>query len=820
MKRIIGVMLLLALTNAVCAETAPEEEWSKTIGGTGHDELYSVQQTSDGGYILAGFTTSHSAGGFDFWLVKTDSNGNKQWDKTFGGTDRDEAYSVQQTSDGGYILTGRTESYGVGWCNIWLVKTNSDGAKEWDKTFGGNSYGCAQSVQQTSDGGYVIAGTTYSYSAGLSDFWLVKTDSNGNEQWNKTIGGTDYDKAYSVQQTSDGGYILAGYTGSYGAGGFDFWLVKTDSNGNKQWDKTFGGTGHDELYSVQQTTDGGYILAGYTTSYDGGPYDAWLVKTDSNGNEQWNNAIGGTGHDELYSVQQTTDGGYILAGYTTSYGDSGFDFWLVKTDSNGNKQWDMVFRGIDHDCARSVQQTSDGGYVLTGCTYLGSYRLGGGPYDAWLIKVGGVYTPTPTPTSDIRVWSSPSGARIYLGGVYQGVTGSDWFWIYDVSTGYCTIRLEKSGYEDYTETVYVSAGDTASVSAYLTATSNPTPAPTSTTARTPTPSHTLTPTPTTGSISASSAPSGADIYLDGAYKGTTPTTISDASPGSHTLKLEKYGYAEWLTSVHITSGVTESITAHLTTADVSPPAIRIDKPAIIDQNNNGLLEEGEKVTITYGANDPSGVTSIKILLDGTLLESQNQAETYTVTTNSLPVGKHTIRVEATDSKSNTGFEELQITVERTGPSVYFGTTRTTIKKGENAIFMLSAVNPIGNPSMTVQLILKPPSDVSVASSSFAKAGSGIHTCTQTIESGDNVRSIEVSLTGNEVGTHEVESEVYYQFRGSPKSPTRYETLTLIVEQDTRSADSESEAREIVVPGFGVMVAVMGLLAVYIWRKRR
>ena len=327
-------------------------------------------------------------------------------------------------------------------------------------------------------------------------------------------------------------------------------------------------------------------------------------------------------------------------------------------------------------------------------------------------------------------------------------------------------------------------------------------------------------TPEIGYIDIKSYPSGADIYLDGAYKGTTPTTIPDVSPGSHTLKLEKYGYAEWLTSVHVTAGVTESITAHLTTADVSPPAIRIDKPTIIEYNNNELLEEGEKVEITYGANDPSGVTSIKIMLDGITLESQNQAGTYTVTTNSLTMGKHTIRVVATDSKSNTGFEELLITVERTGPSVYFGTTRTTINKGEDAIFTLSAVNPIGNPPMTVQLILKPPSGVSVTSSSFAKAGSGIYTCTQTIESGDNVRSIEVRLTGNEVGTHEIASEVYYQFDGSPKSQTRYDMLTLVVEQDTRSVDSESEAREIVVPGFGAMVAVMGLLAVYLWRKRR
>jgi len=236
-------------------------------------------------------------------------------------------------------------------------------------------------------------------------------------------------------------------------------------------------------------------------------------------------------------------------------------------------------------------------------------------------------------------------------------------------------------------------------------------------------------------------------------------------------------------------------------SDLSPPAISILNPVIIEYNNNGLLEEGEKVKISYGANDPSGVSSVKIRLDGVMLESRNQAGTYTVTTNSLPVGVHTIRVEATDSKSNYNSEELPITVERTGPSVYFGTTKTMIHKGENAIFTLSAVNPIGNPPIEVQLILKPPSCVSVTSSSFAKGASGIYTCTQTIESGDNVRSINVDLTGNQVGTHEIESQVYYLFDGSPRSPTQYDTLTLVVEPNPLPTEAES-------PGFAVVVTIL------------
>jgi PGF-CTERM protein len=322
--------------------------------------------------------------------------------------------------------------------------------------------------------------------------------------------------------------------------------------------------------------------------------------------------------------------------------------------------------------------------------------------------------------------------------------------------------MEKDGWKKYT-------------------TPTPTPAPTTTPTSTPTP----TPSPTPAPEPTPTA---------------SPTTTPQQTP------------TEQVT-------VIPTATPIPTPVDTSPPAIRIDKPVTIEYNNNGLLEEGEKVTIIYGANDPSGVASIKILLDGAMLESQNQAGTYTVTTNALTMGRHTIRVEATDSKSNRGSEELQITVERTGPSVYFGTTRTTINKGEDAIFTLSAVNPIGNPSMTVQLILKPPSGVSVTSSSFAKGASGIYTCTQTIESGDNVRSIEVRLTGNQAGTHELESEVYYQFDGSPKSPTRYETLTLVVD-DHDSTPPTPTPMPTQSPGFAAVVAVIGLLAAYLRGRRR
>ncbi|MFH1010680.1 MAG: T9SS type A sorting domain-containing protein [bacterium] len=257
----------------------PDSLWSRTFGGSGSDGCSSVQQTTDGGYILGGETTSYGAGGSDFWLVKTDANGDSLWSRTFGGSDDDVCTSVQQTTDGGYILGGMTMSYGAGECDFWLVKTDANGDSLWSRTFGGSSNDICWSVQQTTDGGYILGGGTNSYGAGECDFWLVKTDAGGTQLWDTTFGGSSNDVCLSVQQTPGGGYILGGYTGSYGAGSEDFWLVKTDTSGTEEWSCTFGGSDLDGCNSVQQTSDGGYILGGETRSYGADPGNFWLVKT-------------------------------------------------------------------------------------------------------------------------------------------------------------------------------------------------------------------------------------------------------------------------------------------------------------------------------------------------------------------------------------------------------------------------------------------------------------------------------------------------------------------------------------------------------------
>ena len=256
---------------------------NETYGGPKDDAAYSILNSSDGGYVLAGYTKSFGVGGMDAWLVKVDSSGQMVWNKTFGGAGDDVAYSLIQAGTGGFVFAGYSASFGVGGSDVWLVKTDSAGTIEWNQTYGGASQDESFSIVQANDGGYLVVGSTNSSGAGQNDFWLVKTDVNGKISWNQTYGGAGEEVARSVVQASDGGYTVTGYRRSLNASAYDIWVVKTDATGVMLWNKTFGGAGHDGAFSILQTSDGGYALAGGTVSSSANRSDVWLVKIDSFG---------------------------------------------------------------------------------------------------------------------------------------------------------------------------------------------------------------------------------------------------------------------------------------------------------------------------------------------------------------------------------------------------------------------------------------------------------------------------------------------------------------------------------------------------------
>ncbi len=363
--------------------TQPPIQWEKTYGYPGAGFGHFVQQTSDGGYIATGVNFITGGSNAELYLVKTDAIGTVLWSQTYGvDSTFDCGYCVQQTTDGGYIIAGVYHGYG-----LWLIKTDSSGNQQWNQVFTSLWIDSAYCVQQTTDGGYVIVGG-YTYAPGPPDMWIIKTDSNGNQQWDTKVGGPSAEYGHCIRQTTDGGYIVVGYTDSYGAGLEDAELVKLDSAGTIVWIQYYGGNLNDRGNSVRQTSDGGYIFTGFTNSFGAGQADVYLVKTDSLGNVVWSQTYGGTNDDEGNSVRQTIDGGYIIAGNTQSYGSGGVDIYLIKTDSSGTKLWDDTYGGTGIEDGQCVQQTSDGYYIIAGTKFT-TYN------EFWLIKLGVVTNQPP-----------------------------------------------------------------------------------------------------------------------------------------------------------------------------------------------------------------------------------------------------------------------------------------------------------------------------------------------------------------------------------------------------------------------------------------
>lgn len=450
--------VIFAFLTITIVQAQPDIIDQTSFGGAFNDLAYSFQPTNDNGYVLASTSNSKDGdvsgnhGGYDFWVVKLSALKTIQWQKSLGGSSDDEIRSIQQTTDGGFILAGFTYSndgdvsgnHGSGDC--WVVKLDMFGGIEWEKTLGGSNFDEARSVQQTSDGGFIVAGTSSSNNGDLTnnygdfDCWIVKLSGTGSIQWQKTLGGSKVDKASVVKLTSDGGFIIAGFTESsdedvtFLHGGSDMWIVKLNENGQMQWQKTFGGSNSEEVVSMIPTNDGNYIAAGYTQSEDGdvsgfhGNVDIWVVKFSDFGAILWEKSLGGTSQDVVGDIRQSNDGGYIVAGSSSSNdGDISsnqgqYDCWIVQLSNIGNIQWQKSLGGMYDDLANTILQIDDGSFILAGTTASNDGDVSGnhGSFDSWIVTLNAVSTGNvdlPFYSNEeysLKVSPNPAYSHIYL----------------------------------------------------------------------------------------------------------------------------------------------------------------------------------------------------------------------------------------------------------------------------------------------------------------------------------------------------------------------------------------------------------------------
>jgi hypothetical protein len=387
---LVFVLLTMSLTvlhpNRVTDVYADISTWSNSYGGVGSDSGRAIAETSDGGYIVAGKTASFGLENDDFWVLRLESNGNVLWEKSYGTSASEEAYSMKETSDGGYVVVGSTFSFDGTSKDVWLLKLDDSGIVEWEKSYGGGRHDVGNSVQQTSDGGYIVGASTMSFGSGevsgeeyCCGIWVLKLDLNGNVEWEKSYGPTGTEARIPVKQTSDGGYVVVGLNYPISLNGGDFWVLKLDSAGNIEWEKAYGDY-EDQPSSIEQTSDGGYIVAGVRDDYNGNT-EIWTIKLDSSGDLEWQYAFGtdsGSFGTSSTEVTQTSEGGYILGGRAST------DFWLFKLDSNGDVELQKTYGTADGlDRLSSIQETSDGGFIGTGLTLSPDSES----IDLWVLKL-------------------------------------------------------------------------------------------------------------------------------------------------------------------------------------------------------------------------------------------------------------------------------------------------------------------------------------------------------------------------------------------------------------------------------------------------
>lgn len=414
----------------------PNIEWQESMGGSARDVAWSITHTNDGGYIVAATTESSDGdvsanhGAEDIWIVKLSVIGGIEWEHTYGGTGHETGRVIRQTSDGGYVFCASSDSNdgdvsgNNGTYDFWVVKLDVNGNIEWEDSFGGSDSEAAYSIEQTTDGGFIVVGESASNdgdvigNVGATDIWVIKLDPQGQIEWQNSLGGSDFEFAIDVLQLSTGEYAVFGSTGSSDGdvsahdGQYDYWLILLSTQGVLQWEKTFGGTNWDQAASLIQTSDGGLMLSGHSGSNDGditnnnGSWDYWVVKTDIDGNIQWENAFGGSDVEQGGEIWQTSDGGFVMTGtsrsndgdVTGNNGGSG-DTWVIRIDNVGALLWQKAMGGSNIDGSSGIIPTSDGGYIVAGASESNDGDVTGnhGEFDAWIIKL------SPDPTTILEI---------------------------------------------------------------------------------------------------------------------------------------------------------------------------------------------------------------------------------------------------------------------------------------------------------------------------------------------------------------------------------------------------------------------------------
>jgi hypothetical protein len=470
MKRFATLFLVLAIllpVSLVLAQPAPVIEWQKSFGGTVGETANSVLQTTDGGFAFAGYTKSKDGdvsgnnGATDFWVVKLDAAGNLLWQQSLGGSDHEAQWDFQQTSDGGFIVSGQSKSangditVNKGAEDYWLVKLDAAGTIIWQKTYGGSGMDEAYAAREISTGGYIVAGYSESNDGDVTgnhgeiDYWVLRLDADGNLIWQRSLGGSGEDEAYYVQETNDGGFVIVGesestdgdVTGNHGEG--DYWVVKLNASGYFLWQKSFGGSSVDYPRMVKQTGDGGLVIAGWTSSVDGdvtgnkGDTDYWVIKLNEAGVLQWQKCLGGSDYDFAFGIDPTADNGFIVTGYThSSDGDvtghhGSTDYWLVKLDATGNLMWQKALGGSQYDQSYSVQQAADGSYIVAGLSFsndgdvTGNHETAmGTTQDCWIVKLSADVTGMETiETNRFEMYPNPSQHYIRIVPEQYSMTG-------------------------------------------------------------------------------------------------------------------------------------------------------------------------------------------------------------------------------------------------------------------------------------------------------------------------------------------------------------------------------------------------------------